>query len=78
MDHNKPKIKIPWNDFIHYAIAGIKRTHTFGTGINEIQKQGETIKFIKVQPHERDSEVYDTPDYVEIDINLKTQENTHP
>lgn len=52
-------IKIPWKDFISAAMQ------TLNCKYNLI---GEP-KFMRKYSYESDSEVYDTPEYVEIELN---------
>ena len=50
----KPSIKIPYKDFIQYAILAIKEDNP--------KIKPETIKFMKTHSYESDGEFYEIPD----------------
>lgn len=58
----KPLIKIPYKDFIQYAILAIKEDNP--------KIKPETIKFMKTHSYESDGECYEIPDYIELEIEL--------
>jgi hypothetical protein len=55
----KKTIKIPWKEFVELAVARIHEQHP---------TTGSEPKFMSTHGYEGDSEIYDTPSYVEIEI----------
>ena len=59
----KASLKIPYLKFIESALENLKKDHT------NLKTDTLTVKFMKIRS-EGDSECYEIPDYIEVEIEL--------
>jgi len=71
----KPTIKIPWDDFVAYAMAAIKLSGEFPV-LNKNKDLAKSIEFMKAHSHDPDGKCYELPEYVEITIELENKGKT--